>query len=146
MSESYPGGTIVSTDFGFNRVTFAGDRTHIVFFTETPGPIQIGKEGGKFEYEGVEGSHTFFGKEIRQQDSPLGTLLTVTLRPNADAGGVDLTVLVPRVFGVTGDKPLTFQTLAILTTSRGFVTGPGVQFTYTVVPLLATAEDVILPL
>jgi hypothetical protein len=124
-----------SDKFGFNVVNLSGDRTHITYFTDTPGPIQVGQEGER----------TFFGPDIRLEDSPLGTIVTVTLQPNADAGGVDLNVLLPTVFGVTRKKPLTFQTLAIMTTSRGFVAGPGVQLTYGIVPLLAKAELAILP-
>ena len=138
---------MASVDFGFNRLTLAGDRTNITYFTETPalGPVPIGHQGGRLDYQGVDGDLTFFGPDIRLLDTPLGTLLTVTLRRKGDIGGIDLHVLVPSVFGVTRQNTVTFQTLAILSTSRGFVTGPGVQLTYTIVPLLATAEEVILP-
>lgn len=135
-----------SQDLGANEFTFSGDRTSITYFPSTPGPIVVGHEGGELRYQGPEGTLTFFGKQINRLDSPLGTLLTVTLQPNPDVGRINITVLVPKVFGVTRESPLTFGTVAIKTTSRGFVTGPGVGLTYDVLPLVGEAKDVILPL
>ena len=133
-------------DLGANEFTFSGDRTSITFFPTTPGPLIIGHEGGELRYQGPEGTFTFYGKQITRVDSPLGTLLTVTLQPDFDAGAINITVLTPRAFGVTRQAPVAFATVAIKTTSRGFVTGPGVELTYTVVPLLGHANDAILPL
>ncbi|MGH3772842.1 MAG: hypothetical protein ACRDRW_15870, partial [Pseudonocardiaceae bacterium] len=120
--------------------------TSITFFPTTPGPIIIGHEGGELSYQGPEGTFTFFGKQIDRLASPLGTLLTVILQPNPDVGVIKITVLVPKAFGVTRESPVTFGTVAIKTTSRGFVTGPGVELTYDVLPLVGQAKDVILPL
>jgi hypothetical protein len=36
------------------------------------------------------------GKEIRQEQTELGTLVTLTLEPDADAGQLNFTLLVPR--------------------------------------------------
>ncbi|MGZ3357677.1 MAG: hypothetical protein ACXVBO_22910 [Isosphaeraceae bacterium] len=81
---------------GANKFTFTGDRTHITFFPQTPGPLTVEKEGGELQYQGPEGDETFFGQQITRLDSALGTLLTVVLKPNADAGAISITVLVPR--------------------------------------------------
>ncbi|MGH3868800.1 MAG: hypothetical protein ACRDQ4_22310 [Pseudonocardiaceae bacterium] len=144
--ENNTGLSPTSQDLGANEFTFSGDRTSITFFPTTPGPVVIGHEGGELRYEGPEGTLTFFGKQINRLDSPLGTLLTVILQPNPDVGRINITVLVPKVFGVTRESPVTFGTVAIKTTSRGFVTGPGVELTYDVLPLVGEAKDVILPL
>jgi hypothetical protein len=40
---------------------------------------------------------------------------------------------------------VTFGTLAIKTTSRGFISTPGVELTYDVLPLVAQARQVIQP-
>jgi hypothetical protein len=135
-----------SEDLGANEFTFSGDRTSITFFPTTPGPVIVGHEGGQLSYQGPEGAFTVYGDQITRSDSPLGTLLTVTLQPNFDTGAIKITILVPRAFGVTRGAPLTFTTVAIKTTSRGFTTSPGVELTYTVLPLLGQANDVILPL
>jgi hypothetical protein len=134
-----------SADLGANEFTFSGDRTSITFFPSTPGPVIVGHEGGELRYQGPEGTFTFYGQQITRVDSALGTLLTVTLRPDFDAGAINITVLTPLVFGVTRQAPVTFATVAIKTTSRGFVTGPGVELTYTVVPLVGQANDIIFP-
>jgi hypothetical protein len=138
--------TPAPADLGANEFTFTGDRTSITFFPVTPGPIVVGHEGGELRYEGPEGSFTFFGKQITRQDSTLGTLLTVGFAHNPDVGGVAVTVLLPRIFGVTRTEPVTFGTLAIKTTGRGFINSPGPALTYTIVPLVGVAKDVILPL
>ena len=134
---------------GANQFTFTGDRTHIVYSTQSPGPIQPGEKAGKLEYEGGEGDITFTGQDIDLQDSPLGTLLTVTLKLKTDTGGITLTVLLPRVFGASeqAHKTITCETIAIKASSRGgFVVGEGVDLTYSIFPLLGTAQNVIEPL
>jgi len=111
-----------------------------------PGPLRVGQEGGELIYHGIEGDHTFRGKEITRLDSDLGTLLTVVLQANGDAGGRNFTLLVPKAFGVTRQQPVTFGTLGIKTTTRGFIATPGVGLTYDLLPLVGQAKDVILPL
>ena len=133
-------------DFGANEFTFAGDRTNITYLTQMPGPIPVGTtDEGQLEYQGTEGDHVFSGNQITRLDSALGTLLTVVLRPNADVGAINITVLVPKAFGVTRENPVTFGTVAIKTTSRGFVNTPGVELTYDVLPLVGQAHQVIQP-
>jgi hypothetical protein len=133
-------------DFGANEFTFAGDRTNITYLTQMPGPIPVGTtDEGRLEYQGPEGNLVFSGSQITLLDSALGILLTVVLRPNADAGAINITVLVPKAFGVTRENPVTFGTVAIKTTSRGFVNTPGVELTYDVLPLVGQAHQVIQP-
>ena len=137
----------MSTDgLGANEFTFAGDRTKITYLTQTPGPIPVGTtDEGRLEYQGPEGKHVFSGNQITLLDSALGTLLTVVLRQNADAGDIKITILVPEAFGVTRQNPVTFGTIAIKTTSRGFINTPGVELTYDVLPLVGEAHKVIQP-
>ncbi|HWD71373.1 MAG TPA: hypothetical protein VG779_02500 [Actinomycetota bacterium] len=137
---------MVDQDLGANEFTFTGDRTTVTFFPVAPGPLHVGDENGELVYAGIEGDHTFRGKEITRLDSDLGTLLTVVLQANHDAGERDFTLLVPRAFGVTRQQPVTFGTLAIKTTTRGFIATPGVALTYDLLPLVGQAKDVILPL
>jgi hypothetical protein len=96
-------------------------------------------------YQGIEGDRTFTGKEISLEATPLGTLLTVPLRPNVDSGGLTVTVLIPQILDVTRGKPVTFTTMAIKATSRGTFASPGAALTYTIIPLVATASIVIMP-
>ncbi len=65
-----------------NEYTFTGDDTEVTFFPTTPGPIEAGQDhsGGELRYQGPEGDFTFYGSQIGRLDSPLGTLLTVSLR------------------------------------------------------------------
>jgi|SRR6266567_3779877 len=133
-------------DLGANQFTFAGDRTQITFLTEMPGPILAGSsQGGQLLYQGPEGDDVFSGDQITRLDSALGTLLTVTLRPDADAGAINITVLVPKAYGVMISRPVTFGTVAVKTTGRGFTQTPGVGLTYDVLPLVGQAHQVIRP-
>ena len=137
---------MVDQDLGANEFTFTGDRTTVTFFPVAPGPLHVGDENGELIYQGIEGDHTFRGKEITRLDSDLGTSVTVVLQANHDAGGRNFTLLVPRAFGVTRQQPVTFGTLGIKTTTRGFIATPGVALTYDILPLVGQAKDVILPL
>ena len=128
-------------ELGANQFTFTGDRTRISYETQTPIPNQ----GPLVQYQGPEGDDTFTGDQVTCLDSALGTLLTVVLRPNADAGAINITVLVPEAFGVTRNSPVTFGTIAIKTTSRGFINTPGVELTYDVLPLVGRASQVFRP-
>jgi hypothetical protein len=128
-------------DLGANQFTFTGDRTRISYETHTPIPNQ----GPLLQYQGPEGDETFTGDQVTCLDSALGTLLTVTLRPDAGVGAINITVLVPEAFGVTPDSPVTFGTIAIKTTGRGFINTPGVELTYDVLPLVGQASQVFLP-
>jgi hypothetical protein len=133
-------------DLGANEFTFTGDRTQINYLTRSPGPIHPGEEdNGRLEYQGVEGDHTFFGKDIQLQKSPLGTLVTVTLQLMVGAGGLTITVLIPQVIGATRENPVTFETIGIKASSPGNFQAPGVGHAYTILPLLATAKIVLIP-
>jgi len=138
---------MAALDLGANRFTFAGDRTYIVYNTQVPGPLRSGVDlsGGQLEYQGPEGNLTFYGKDTAVQSSPLGTLLTITLKFNDDTGGITFTLLIPHVF-VNEANTLNFETLAIKASSRGFIEIDGPELTYTILPMLATASNVIVPL
>jgi len=135
-------------DLGANEFTFTGYETRITYFPQAPrpGPIHPGQEGGRLDYQGPEGTRTFTGQEITQNDGPLGTMVTVTLKVNADAGGLTATVLIPRIIGATREQSVEFETLLLKAASRGFVVTPGPSLTYAVVQLRGTARVVILPL
>ena len=129
-----------------NHFTFTGENTHIVYFTQAPGPIHPGEDPskGQLEYQGVEGSHTFRGNQIDVQSTPLGTLITVVLKVNNDTGGLNFTLILPNVR--KSGKVLHFQTLGIKTATRGFILSDGPDATYSVFPLFGTADNVIIPL
>jgi hypothetical protein len=133
-------------DLGANEFTFAGDRTQINYLTRSLGPIRVGEEdNGSLVYQGIEGDYKFSGKGIQLQESPLGTLITVTLQLRGDTGGLTITVLVPQVIDVTRGNPVTFETIGIKASSRGNFGGPGVELAYTILPLLTTAKIVPMP-
>ncbi|MEA2617552.1 MAG: hypothetical protein QOE72_3335 [Chloroflexota bacterium] len=137
---------MVDADLGANEFTFSGDRTQITYLTQTPGPLHPGQEGGRLTYQGIEGEHTFTGKEIDLERTPLGALLTVTLSIIGDSGGLTVTVLIPQILDITRENPVTFTTIAIKATSRGNFISPGAALTYTIIPLMATASIVMIPL
>ena len=135
-------------NLGANEFTFEGYGTRITYFPVAPGPLQAGQEagGGRLDYHDNETNRTFNGQEVLREETALGTLVTVTLKPNADAGALTATLLVPSIVGVTGDSSVDFETLLIKATSRGFTTRPGPALTYDVVDLKGTAKEVMLPL
>ena len=143
-AESQP--DIMNPEFGGNKFVFTGGGVSVTYFPVGPGPIVAGQEGGEFAYQGPEGTITFRGKDIDLVGSPLGTLLTVVLHANAGAGGRNITVVLPKAFGVDHDTPVRFATTAIRTTSRGNINAPGVALSYEVLPLTGEAHQVVMPL
>jgi hypothetical protein len=88
---------------------------------------------------------TFRGEEIRQQDSEIGQLVTVTLEQVPDLRTETLTLILPAInLENTGTL---FQTHAIITTHRTSVGGPnlvkGALQTYRIKTLRGTARIVI---
>jgi hypothetical protein len=68
------------------------------------------------------------------------------IRINADAGGLNFALALPRVYLVDGAKQ-EFKTVGIMVHSRGRVMNPaGADLTYEVIPLDGLAEHVMLPL
>jgi hypothetical protein len=93
-------------------------------------------------------SRTIVGDEIRTERSEIGSLVTVYLDAMPDAATFYLTLLLPD-FNPTilGADPTPFATLAILTTLRTSIAGPGplegALQEYVAMPLEGTAEFVV---
>ncbi len=58
------------------------------------------------------------GEEIRQVETEIGTLVTITLEPDADAGGLLFTLVVPRVVLASPGAEQTVITQGFYTRSR----------------------------
>jgi hypothetical protein len=85
------------------------------------------------------------GDEIRQEETEIGTLVTITLEPDADAGSLLFTVLIPRAVIEGVGSELRIITQGILTRSR-FARGPAADAQlqeYRVVTLRGHATFVI---
>jgi hypothetical protein len=94
------------------------------------------------DYQGPEGHFTFGSDQIKQQASPLGRLITVTLQPNADAGQLTLTLILPPVY-LEEVKQQGFATFAIKTKSRSRLDidpQPGAELAYRVLNLQGIAS------
>jgi hypothetical protein len=137
-----------------NRYTFTdleGSR-RIVFFPLELGPLIIGRAPRpELKYSGPEGQMRFRGDDIRQEKTVLGTLISVMLRPNADAGQVDFALVLPPVYlAKEADRPFQksqkFETAGVVIKGRGRMIEPvGAQLTYEVIRLDGLAEDVPVP-
>ena len=118
--------------------------TRLVFYPRAPLPGPGAPAGGaQVEYHGPEGNFTFRGEAVAQQASPLGQLITVTLMPNADAGQLDFTLVLPLVY-MGGKKAQELATVAIKTKGIGHVVEPeGADRAYRVLQLKGVAAAVI---
>ncbi|WNG23731.1 hypothetical protein F0U62_06590 [Cystobacter fuscus] len=97
----------------------------------TPNQYVLGGKGVRVEYSATsitgdpllhyrDATHEVNarGEEIRQQETELGTLVTVTLEPDADAGALLLTVIIPRAQLRDTGGEVQIVTNAVLTRSR----------------------------
>ncbi|MDY7226047.1 hypothetical protein [Hyalangium rubrum] len=83
------------------------------------------------------------GDEIRQEETEVGTLVTITLEPDADAGALLFTVIIPRAI-IFNRAEIPISTQAIYTRSRlppRLPVSTQLQ-TYEVIPLKGTAAAV----
>ncbi len=81
------------------------------------------------------------GEEIRQEETELGTLVTVTLEPDADAGSLLFTVVIPRARVDGPEREVRIETQGFLTRSRIARLPTDAQLqTYIAVPLRGRAS------
>lgn len=121
--------------------------TQVTYYPMAPGPIISGKTepGPEIQYTGEEGNFTFSNSQITSVNSPLGSVMSVTLRPNTDSGALIFTLVLPNVTVSADSKTQAFRTIAVKTHTRGLVVAPGADRTYDAVHLHGTAEVVALP-
>ena len=129
-----------------NRFTLRGcdGHTHIVFFPKIFMPLGTGKSpaDSQLEYDGAEGHLIFRGEDVSQEETILGSIISVILRPDADAGGLDFALILPPV-SLGSEAHQEFETIGIKIRSRGRVTKPaGAELLYEVLPLKGVAEDI----
>jgi hypothetical protein len=129
-----------------NRYTFSDGEgvKRVVFFPERFGPLGEGESdaGAHLEYNGPEGHLTFHGDDISQEETVLGTLISMVLQPNADAGGLDFALALPLV-KLGGKAHQEFETVGFKIRSRGRMIKPaGPELTYEVLNLRGIAEDI----
>ncbi len=81
------------------------------------------------------------GDDIRQEETELGTLVTITLEPDADAGSLLFTVVIPRARVDGPEREVRIETQGFLTRSRFSRLPTDAQLqTYIVVPLRGRAS------
>lgn len=102
----------------------------------------------QLHYKDATRERNFSGDEITSQDSPAGTLVSVTLEPNNDAREIKLTLIIPIIKLRSAEERLKFTTFAIETTDRSqsFVPPPGpagVLQTYRVHKLQGAARHLV---
>ncbi len=129
-----------------NRFTLNGcdGAIRIVFFPKIFMPLGASEApaDSQLEYDGVEGRLVFRGEDISQQQTVLGLIISVTLQPNADAGGLDFALVLPPV-NLGSEARQEFETVGIKIRSRARVVDPaGAEFTYEVLNLKGVAEDI----
>jgi len=135
-----------------NKFEFASHsgNTKVTYFPFAPGPIIAGHTvGASLAYTGPEGDHNFSSPQITQQETPLGTLISVVLRPEGSTGipgSIAFSLFLPPV-DMGDSKSQTFTTYAVKTVRKdSVVLLPGPQLTYEVERLHGDAEIVALPL
>lgn len=82
-------------------------------------------------------------EEIRQEETELGTLVTLTLEPDADAGSLLFTVVIPRARVDGPEREVRIETQGFLTRSRFSRLPTDAQLqTYIAIPLRGRATQV----
>lgn len=80
--------------------------------------------GPSFEYQDSDVTVTASADKIRTKKTEIGTLATIDVKANADAGAISVTVLLPTV-NLSGQPERALRTVALLTTTTGSLGGSG---------------------
>jgi hypothetical protein len=104
--------------------------------------------GGKasFTYQDAQGLLSFTGDQINVAATPIGSVVTVTIRRTVDAGSTSFSVLIPTVNLVGPGQPAPISTEGITTVHRFSIIpalNRGQTELYTFTPLIGTAEQVL---
>jgi hypothetical protein len=115
--------------------------TKIVFI---PHPISgppppLSQQSPRFDYQGPEGNFSFLGDQVGILESPLGSLITVTLFVGI-AATVGITLALPPI-NMAGKKEQNFDTVAIKTEVSD-VPKEGAALGYSVLLLRGVAEEI----
>ena len=84
-------------------------KTKVTYSMSTGGPLSLGHASGpSLKYDGPEGSWTFHGSQISHEDTSLGQLISVALKPANSAVTTAFWLFLPPVMLVAND----FQSFA----------------------------------
>jgi hypothetical protein len=128
-----------------SRFTFVDQEgiKRVVFFPRALGPLGAKEkpQEASLEYTGPEGHFVFRGAQIAQQQTVMGTLVSVNFRSGAaDEPSLDFALVLPPV-ELGEELRQAFKTMGILIHGRGFVADrTGAQLTYETVNLESIAE------
>lgn len=98
-----------------------------------------------FNYQDAHGSHNFSGDQINVAPTPIGEIVTVTIRFTVDAGSTSFSVLIPTVNLTGPGHPVPIHTEGITTVHRFSIVpafNQGQTELYHFTPLSGTANQV----
>jgi hypothetical protein len=116
-------------------------KTKITYYPSAAGPIAQGHAAGaSLTYEGPEGNWTFDGSEITHEETSLGHLISVVLKPQDGAGPITFWLFLPPV--VLTDKAFqNFTTYGVRNGSS--VQRPSKQISYEVERFFGDAKAIV---
>ena len=121
-----------------NQFDLHGQGVRVGFSTSSiSGPAQLSFTKGRKTL-------SFTGDQITQQDTAIGTLVTVTIALTPDRSFTTFSVLLPAIQLAKETAKQAFRTFAVTTVHKTTIAGPavGVRETYKTVPLRGTAVHV----
>jgi hypothetical protein len=93
----------------------------------------------ELDYQDSQGSLTFQSNQLHIQKSAIGTLITASLKSNADTEATTFTLVLPDVkLGGQTKQPL--ETFGVIAQDYSPVPRVGAQLTYRVIPLQGTGQ------
>lgn len=93
----------------------------------------------QLDYQDAQGSYTFQSKQLRIQQSAIGTLITASLKSSPDAGTTTCTLVLPDV-NLAGQTKQPLETFAVIVQDYSKLSRAGAQLTYRVVALQGTGQ------
>lgn len=118
----------------------------VTYYPFAPGPMVQGQTpGAELAYSGPQGDFTFRGSQVEMQDTTLGQMISVVLKPQNDTGSLTFVLFLPQVV-LGSSNSEAFNTICVTARKPGFIMKPGSQIHYEVERMHGTARIGPLPL
>ncbi len=124
-----------------DRFTFTDTQSSDIKIVFLPQTLRGDRKKPQLDYQSAEGQFTFRNHEIKQQQSNLGLLISITLKTDERGEKLNFAFILPSI-NLAGQKKQDFETVAIATTrSQKIVANNAVtEFSHKILTLKGCAE------
>lgn len=124
-----------------DRYTFTDPQFSDIKIVFLPQMLRGDRKKPQLDYQSSEGIFTFWGDEVKQQQSNLGLLISITLKTDENGEKLNFAFMLPSI-NLAGQKQQKFETVAIVTTrsQKMVARRTAIEFSHKILTLKGVAE------